>query len=182
MTMEEALRLLLVYSAVVVDNAEVESTDDGVGLGAEEVVAIDLVDEDAEGKVNDEDEEDLVDNGGGCELGLGDGGVAVVDAMTGTFAAQVTLCKVRSCLSKGVDTVGGGVVSSVDPSSLELIRGSILAVEGCRESTEAFEKAVEVVVMADLVEFSAAKARENEVAEVLNLVRWGRVVVAEARN
>ncbi|KAK9081080.1 hypothetical protein Syun_031252 [Stephania yunnanensis] len=43
MLREEALGLLLVYSAVVVDNAKVESADDGVGLGAEEVVAIERV-------------------------------------------------------------------------------------------------------------------------------------------
>ncbi|KAK9157761.1 hypothetical protein Scep_004335 [Stephania cephalantha] len=121
MTRDEALGLLLVYS-VVVDNAEVENIDDRVGLGTEEVVAIDVVDEDAEGKVNDEDEEGLVDDGGGCKLGLGDGGVAVVDAMAGTFPAKVSLCTMGSYSSKGVNAVGGGVISSIDASSLELIR------------------------------------------------------------
>ncbi|KAK9158252.1 hypothetical protein Scep_004826 [Stephania cephalantha] len=89
MTKEEALGLLLVNSAVVVDNAEVESVDDGVGLGAEEVVAVEGVDEDAKGEVDNEEEEGLADDGGGCELGHEDGGVVVVDAMAGTFTAQV---------------------------------------------------------------------------------------------
>ncbi|KAK9128186.1 hypothetical protein Syun_016983 [Stephania yunnanensis] len=87
MRREEALGLLLVYSAVVVENAEVDNADDGVGLGAEEVVVVEVVDEDFEGEVDDEDEEGLrtMEVDANWILGI----EAVVDAMARTFTAQV---------------------------------------------------------------------------------------------
>ncbi|GMN52195.1 hypothetical protein TIFTF001_021342 [Ficus carica] len=47
------------------DDAEVKGVDDGEGLGAGEVVGVEGVDEDAEGEVDEEKEEGLLDEGGG---------------------------------------------------------------------------------------------------------------------
>lgn len=117
------------------DDAEVERVDDGVGLGGGKLVAVEVVDDHAEGEVEEEEEEGLPDDGGGDR---GGGGLVVVvlrmvEVVDGGHGRR-RLGPVEVRLGPEqlpLEIVGGGTDSGGGE------RGS--GVVGCSEDEEVFE-------------------------------------------
>lgn len=102
------------------DDAEVEGVDDGVGLHAGEVVGVEGVDEDAGGEVDEEQEEGLLDQGGGVRPGRRRFGVEV----RATARAGAVLQRWRLRLRMGAAEDWGSWRSGKEKSWCSMMIGS----------------------------------------------------------